>query len=156
MSYQVISCRDCGSPRIVEAKRKTSQCPRCGKSLDLDRVLVHAETDAIEEARDAVGQINARRADGELLREPEPKTVEPADRIDQALQQARDATGQAMRVKLAAQGLSETFETFDEARWVQALERLDIQEGRAREHLDRLVQMSMLAQPRPGSYTWVG
>lgn len=156
MSYQVISCRSCGAPRIVEAKRKTTQCPRCGQRLDLERVLVHAETDAIEEARDAIGQINAQRAGGELLREPEPRTPEPSDRIDQALQQAREVTGQAMRVKLAAQGLSDVFDTFDEDRWVEALERLDIQEGRAREHLERLAQMSMLTQPRPGIYTWVG
>ncbi len=156
MSYQVISCRQCGAPRIVETKRKTTQCPRCGSRLDLERVLVHAETGSIEEARDAVGQINAQRAGGELLRQPEPQRVEPADRIDEALQQARDVTGQAMRVKLAAQGLSDTFGTFDEEQWIDALERLDIQEGRAREHLERLAQMSMVAQPQPGSYTWVG
>lgn len=156
MSYQVISCRDCGAPRIVEAGRKTTQCPRCGTRLDLERVLVHAETGSIDEARDAVGQINARRAGGELLRENDPKTVEPADAIDEALQQAREVTGQAMRVKLAAQGLTDVFDTFDQGQWIEALERLDIQEGRAREHLERMVQLNMLAQPKPGDYTWVG
>lgn len=155
MSYQVISCRDCGTPRVVEAHRKTTQCPRCGKRLDLEKVIVHAETEDMAEARDAVGQINAQKAGGELLRQPDPRQVSPADEIDQAIGQARQVTGQAPRVKLAAQGLTEVLGRFTEDQWVEAMERLDVPEGRAIEHLHKLMRVNALAQPTPGRFQYV-
>ena len=122
----------------------------------MDKVIVHARTGSAEEARDAVGQINAQKADGTLLREPELQEPPNRDAIDRAILDAREVTGRAMRVKLAAQGLTEEQGSFDQATWVEAMERLDINEPRALEHLERLIHANALAQPSPGSYQFVG
>lgn len=188
MSYLVLSCTGCGSPRVAEAANKTANCPRCGTTIQMDNAQVHARTDELAEARDAVGQINAHRADGELLRgeegtpstqnadardrtdetddseeEPEgehpfeesPTSASPRDAIDRALVSARSVPSQRLRVKLTAEGLTEELETFTEEDWVEAMQRLDVDEARAREHLRRLSQASEIAEPEHGVFRYI-
>lgn len=190
MSYLVLSCTGCGSPRVAQAANKTANCPRCGTTIQIDNAQVHARTDELAKARDAVGQINAHRADGELLRgeqgsgvaqsaEAKVRTNEtddtddigeaggeqpfeqsqasdsPRDAIDRALVSARSVPSQRLRVKLTAEGLTEELETFTEEDWVEAMQRLDVDEARAREHLRRLSQASEIAEPEHGVFRYI-
>lgn len=155
MSYLVIDCTGCGSPRVAAADRETAQCPRCGSRTRIDQARVHARTDALEAAQNAVGQVNAQRAGSELDEEAV-RDVPARDAIDRAIAQARSATSERTRVQLAAEGLTEELQRFDEGTWVEAMERLDVGRPRALEHLQRLRRASIVAEPSNGVYEHVG
>lgn len=169
MGYLVVDCQGCSSPRIVEEGKDTGQCPRCGTTIQIETAHVHVRTEELTSAQDALGQVNAQRADGELLRpdelaqaagagsrrtekDPSPKARDP---IDHAIQKAREVTSERMQVRLTAEGLTERFDTFTEEQWVEAMGRLDVAEARAREHLQRLSQGSIVAEPEHGRYRYI-
>ncbi len=154
MSYLVVACTGCGSPRVVPAGNKTAQCHRCGSRTTVDEAIVHARTDSLEAAQNAVGQVNAKREGGELA-EAAVETPAPRDAIDRALADARSVTSERMRVQLAAEGLTEELSTFDADAWVTALERLDVERARALEHLERLKHASVVTEPTNGEYRFV-
>lgn len=155
MRYLVISCTGCGWPRVAQGDKETAQCPRCGTRIPIDRAIVHARTDELEAAQNAVGQVNAQRADGELA-EAAVQEVPDRDPIDKAVRQARKVTSERTQVQLAAEGLTEAFSTFTEDQWIEALGRLDVPRGRAVEHLERLKQASVLVEPTAGEHRHVG
>lgn len=152
MSYLVVSCTSCGSPRVVPGGNKTAQCHRCGSTTTVEKAIVHARADSLEAAQNAVGQVNAQRADGELVDAAVQEAPAPRDALDRALVDARGVASEKTRVQLAAEGLTEEFSTFDAERWVDALERLDIERARALEHLERLKQASVVTEPTHGQY----
>lgn len=156
MSYLVVGCTGCGSPRVVPEGNKTAQCHRCGATTTIEDAIVHARTDELAAAQNALGQVNAKRADGELLTGAVQEAPEARDAIDRALVDARSVSSQRRRVQLAAEGLTEAFETFDEERWVEALARLDIERAQAVEHLQRLRQASLVAEPSHGEFRYLG
>lgn len=162
MSYLVVDCPGCSSPRIVEDTQDTGECPRCGSSIQIGQARVHAEADELEAAQDALGQVNAHRAGGELKRADDRgpssdggSTPSPRDEIDRALQQARTVSSERMQIRLVAEGLTEEMETFTEEDWLAAMGRLDVPEARAREHLRRLARGSIVAEPEHGSYRYI-
>jgi len=61
--YAVIVCDKCKQPKITETKQKTTQCPRCGKTLQLSKTPFVYETNSISEAQQVIGQINAIKDD---------------------------------------------------------------------------------------------
>lgn len=167
MSYLVLACKSCGTPRVVQADKQSAECHRCGTTTRVEGGRVHARTNSLEAAQDAVGQVNAQRAGGELVRPDGAGTavegdsddegdVEPRDAIDRALVSARTVSSQRQRVQLAAEGLTDELDTFDEDDWIEAMSRLDVDEPRAREHLRRLSQASVVAEPELGHYRYVG
>ncbi|PSG97327.1 hypothetical protein BRD56_06610 [Thermoplasmatales archaeon SW_10_69_26] len=174
MGYLVVGCSGCGTPRVAEADKSTAQCPRCGTTIQLDKARIHARTDELAKAQDAVGQVNAQRAGGELVRpdrstpaeaageetdEADEGGVEPSpsarDDIDRALAQAREVSSERMRVRLTAEGLTQQLGTFTEEDWLAAMDRLDVSEPRAREHLQRLSLRSIVAEPEHGTYRYI-
>jgi predicted RNA-binding Zn-ribbon protein involved in translation (DUF1610 family) len=169
VSYLVVDCQGCGSTRIVEADQSTGECPRCGTTIQIDSARVHARTDDLTAAQDALGQVNAQRADGELLRPDElaqeagassqrtGKDPQPTarDEIDHAIREAREVASERMQVRLVAEGLTERLDTFTEEDWLEAMSRLDVPEPRAREHLQRLSRRTMVAEPQHGTYRYI-
>lgn len=169
MGYLVVDCQGCGSPRIVEEGKDTGQCPRCGTRIQIASAHVHARVDDLTTAQDALGQVNAQRADGELLRPDElaqaagagsqrtekDRSPKARDPIDHAIAKAREVTSERMQVRLAAEGLTERLDTFTEEDWVEAMDRLDVVEARAREHLQRLSRESIVAEPEHGRYRYI-
>lgn len=59
--YTVIICEKCKNPKIAETTHKTTRCPRCGKTISLDKTVFLFETNNISEARQIIGQINAKK-----------------------------------------------------------------------------------------------
>lgn len=153
--YLVIDCTSCGSPRVVQADKETAQCPRCGSRTTIGKARVHARTDSLEAAQNAIGQVNAERAGGELAEEAV-QEVPARDPIDEALREARSVTSERTQVQVAAERLSEELDGFDQEEWVTALGRLDIDRPRALEHLERLKRASVIAEPSHGTYRFVG
>jgi uncharacterized Zn finger protein (UPF0148 family) len=169
MTYLVVDCPGCSTPRIVEDGQDTGECPRCGSTIRVESAHVHARADELTTAQDALGQVNAQRADGELLRPDElaqaagagssktEKDPSPTarDEIDHALSQAREVSSERMTVRLVAEGLTERLDTFTEEEWLEAMGRLDVAEPRAREHLQRLARGSIVAEPEHGRYRYI-
>lgn len=163
MGYLVIACKSCGTPRVAQDDKQTAECHRCGTQTRIEDARVHARTDELAEAQDAVGQVNAQRAGGQLARPDEgeaapggeAETVSPRDDIDQALTRARTAASERTQVRVAAEGLTEALGTFTEEQWIEAMGRLDVDEVRAREHLERLKHASVVAQPQHGTFRFV-
>lgn len=155
MSYLVISCTGCGRPRVTQQDQQTTTCHRCGDRIQIENASQHASTDTLQAAQNAVGQINAKRA-GEELPDPAKASPPARDAVDQALADARSATSQRARVRRAAEGLTEAFDTFTMEDWVQALGRIDIPQDRAIEHLQRLKQANIVTEPDHGTYRAIG
>lgn len=167
MSYLVVDCHGCGSPRILDDANETGQCPRCGTTIRVENAQVHARTDELETAQDALGQVNAQRAGGELVRPGDSQAGPPTkasdgeeasqarDEIDRALVQARSVSSERMQVKVTAEGLTEELGTFTVEDWIEAMDRLDVAEPRAREHLQRLARGSIVAEPEHGRYRYI-
>lgn len=61
--YAVIICKYCKQPKITETHHKTTKCPRCGKTLHLQKTIFIHETNILSEAQQAIGQINAAKVD---------------------------------------------------------------------------------------------
>lgn len=154
MSYLVIGCTSCGSPRVVEPDQQTAQCHRCGSTTRIEKAIVHARTDSLEAAQNAVGQVNAENAGGELEEEAV-QPVPPRDPIDRAVREARSVTSERRRVQIAAEALTEAFSRFTEEQWLEAMERIDVDRPRALDHLERLTQASVVAEPTHGEYSYV-
>lgn len=154
MSYLVIACKDCGSPRVAPADNDTATCHRCGATTRLDDAVVHARTDALEAAQNAVGQVNAKR-EGAELDEEAVQEVDHRDALDRALAQARQVSGERARARHAAEGLTEELGAFDEDDWLAAMDRLDVGRARGLEHLERLCRASIVAEPEHGTYRHV-
>lgn len=51
--------------KIIEPVHKSTKCIRCGKQLQLKQVKIQYETNSLEKAQQALGQINAEK-DGRL------------------------------------------------------------------------------------------
>jgi len=162
MNYLVVACTGCGAPRVVEADKNSAQCPRCGSTTLIESANVFARTETLEEAQNAVGQVNAQRAGGELvdaakreIPEPEDEEVTHRDDIDRAIHRAREVSSRSSRVRLAAEGLTEQLDAFSAEEWVEAMTRLDVPEGSAIELLERLVNESVVTEPAHGVYRYV-
>lgn len=169
MAYLVVDCPGCGTPRIVEDDQATGECPRCGSTIRVDDARVHARTDELTTAQDALGQVNAQRADGELLRPDElaqaagagssraeeDRSPRSRDAIDHAIAEAREVSSERTQIRVVAEGLTERFDTFTTEQWIEAMRRLDVAEPRAREHLQRLSRGSIVAEPEHGNYRYI-
>lgn len=156
MAYVVLGCRRCGSPRVAQADSTSAQCHECGAANRVDEAEVFARVDSLEAAREALGQVNADRADGDPPDErPGGEAdggVTPRDDVDRALAQAREVPSERRRARLAAEGLTRELGTFTAGDWVEAMNRLDVDEARAREYLRRLARASVVAEPEHGTY----
>lgn len=61
--YHVVACTRCQRRRLVEAGRKSTTCPGCGRPVDLARARPLFESDSLEQARDFLGA-SAAKAEG--------------------------------------------------------------------------------------------
>jgi hypothetical protein len=64
--YAVVGCSDCEALWIVEGRPDTTQCPRCRRRHQFDRLKTFAETDGENEARDARAAMLAERSDADV------------------------------------------------------------------------------------------
>lgn len=66
--FGVIVCKGCHTAKTIDLTKdnKTTECHRCGKRLDMEKVKIHYRADSMDEASWAVGQLNAKMNDGEL------------------------------------------------------------------------------------------
>jgi len=60
MRYGVVVCPRCKLVKGVDLSKKTSRCPRCGKSLVLSHIKIFYHTDSQDELRNAIGHLNAQ------------------------------------------------------------------------------------------------
>lgn len=61
--YGIVKCPRCGNKFIVEDYPETTKCGRCRKAIKYKKVVKKYKTEDIEEARKALGILNAAEAD---------------------------------------------------------------------------------------------
>jgi hypothetical protein len=101
----LVACSRCKTPRLAKRGAKTASCGQCGRSIDLVHARILFESDSLEEAQDALGRANARRAgrEGEYgSSAPLPPVVR--SREDSARNVARTSPA-ALRIESVARAL---------------------------------------------------
>jgi len=107
--YAVIVCSRCRTPKTVIIDNKTTQCYRCGKRLNLKKMKVHYQTDSKEEARWAIGRLNAEMNGGEL---PEKDEGEEKGPYARASKKAEIADDERERLNIICRVLSQELDSF--------------------------------------------
>ncbi|MGQ0534968.1 MAG: DUF5817 domain-containing protein [Methanobacteriota archaeon] len=159
MTYVAIVCSACGAPKLAEARHESSECPRCGKRIELSAAVVLARAESVAEAEAAIGTHNAKLAgDGALyardmrLRQAlaEPRPSRPG--FDRVLREARGVSGENDRADATVRALTRELGGFDAATLGDAFEALGIPRARAEVHLKRLLSKGDVFEPAPGRY----
>lgn len=144
--FGVVACPVCRKAKVFEVGRKTTTCGHCGRRLKLAELAIRHRSESLEDARHAVGILNARHAGaGEDAyvtaaggaAEREPTRGEPV-------------LGEARRVDAAVRGLGSA--VWDEAAFAAALENEGVPAARAPHHLARLVGSNVVFEPTPGRF----
>jgi len=60
MRFGVIVCPHCKYVKGIELSSKTTKCVRCGKTLQLEKIIIFYETDSQEKLRQVIGLLNAK------------------------------------------------------------------------------------------------
>ncbi len=110
--YAVIICSHCRTPKTALLTNKTTKCHQCGKRLDLKKMKIHYQTDSKEEARWAIGRLNAEMSGGELPDEKGKK--EEKSPYVKASKEAEIADNERERLEIICRVLSKELGSFRE------------------------------------------
>ncbi len=102
--YAVVVCSRCRRPKTALLTNKTTECHQCGKKLDLKKMKIHYQTGSKEEARWAIGRLNAKMNGGEL---PEKEHDEEKGPHVKASKEAEIADNERERLNIISRVLSE-------------------------------------------------
>jgi len=112
-TFGVIVCPECKAAKAVDLTNDTTQCHDCGKRLVLEKMRIHYKTISQEEARWAIGRLNAEMRGGEL---PEKEDVdENDDPCVKASKEAVIADSERERLEIICRVLGEEMEQFTSA-----------------------------------------
>ncbi|HWH07812.1 MAG TPA: hypothetical protein VNX21_01345 [Candidatus Thermoplasmatota archaeon] len=154
--FQVVACPRCRRAKVVDAARKTTQCGSCGRPLELAHLRPFAASADPEEARHAAGILNARLAgrEGEYAAAlvAAPRASRHDDAFDAAAASSRRASSEKDRADRVARALSQSLGEFGEPDLARALHLAGIGGNRAEAHLKRMLETTVLYEPRPGRY----
>jgi hypothetical protein len=64
MGYVVVVCSRCRLAKGADERQKTTTCPGCGRSLRLEWLKKYHRAETLEEARGAIGRLNAKLKGG--------------------------------------------------------------------------------------------
>ncbi len=107
--YGVVVCPDCLTAKAVDLGDRTSKCHKCGKKLKLEKMKMYYRTDSQEEARWAIGRLNAEIREGEL---PEEEEEESDDPHVKASKKADIADDERERLMVICRALDEDMDQF--------------------------------------------
>lgn len=157
MLYQVIACPRCRRAKVVEGGKRETTCGVCARPLELEHLRAWHSGSDIEEARHAAGILNARLAGRETeymaaLVPAAPRMARHDDAFQAAAAASRKASSEKDRADRVARALSQAVGEFDEAALAKALHLAGIHARRAGAHLARMLETSVLYEPRAGKY----
>jgi len=145
--YAVIICSQCRSPKTALLTNKTTKCHQCGKRLDLKKMKIHYQTDSKEEARWAIGRLNAEMSGGEL---PEKEDEEKKGPHAKASKEAEIADNERERLEIIGRVLCEELGSFK----IEDVERVYELLGREEvEDLDeKIKKLEEIYEPEEGVF----
>jgi hypothetical protein len=113
--YLVVACPRCDRRRVVEAGRKSTTCPGCGRSIDLTHARALVESPSVEDAQTFLGAAAAKAAGESLPRGPLKGEAGPGAEHERVLRSIAasvgGASGRTNQLKLI---LRRGFEAFGE------------------------------------------
>jgi len=145
--YAVIVCSRCSTPKTALLTNKTTKCHQCGKRLDLKKMKIHYQTDSKEEARWAIGRLNAEMSGGEL---PEKEDEEEKGPHAKASKKAEIADNERERLEIICRVLSEELGSFK----IEDLERVYYLLGRedVEDLEDKVKRLEEIYEPEEGVF----
>lgn len=155
--FLVVACPRCRRAKVVEEGKRTTTCPSCSRSLELEHLRVHHQAASPEEARHAAGILNARLVGREAdfavaLVPPAPRAARHDGAADAAAAQARRASSESGRADRIARHLSQTLGEFGRDDLAAAMRLAGIAPARVDAHLERMLATTLLFEPRAGRY----
>lgn len=155
--FQVVACPRCRRAKVVQSGRRTTSCGSCGRPLELAHLRAFHSGADLEEARHAAGILNARLAGREeeyaaALVPVAPRASRHEDAFDAAAASSRRASSEKDRADRVARALSQSLGEFEEPDLARALHLAGISGTRAGLHLKRMLETTVLYEPKPGRY----
>ena len=152
--YLVVACPRCRHARVVEQGRKTASCGSCPNTLELANLRVAFMGDALTEAQDAAGRLNAKLAGREdeylagmlMMAKPSSPKGHHDDRWNAAAAAARNVSGEVARADAIARALRE----FDDQDLLKASMLAGVRDPPRQ--LRRMLETQVVYEPKPGLY----
>ncbi len=156
-----MACSGCKEPWSVELRHKRVTCPRCQKSVDLDRRQRFWEGDNATEARAAAGSLRASMIQGipvdvanRRLRDAEDIPIARHDSpLDAAAAKGRAIRNLSARADEVANWLTRLLGPTKHDDFVAALVKSGIPSERAEKEIIRMLSTDVIYEPRVGSYS---
>ncbi len=150
------------------AGKKTTNCAKCGKKINLKKARVLAKVDYESELAKVVGDINMKIQDGEdifqmdldlLTKEVTSinnQNEQPQNRYDKIAGMVSEVSGKDNKIVEAAKLLQMAVGDFSEYDYFEVLKRIGITDGeKQKDLLKRLLDNDVLYQPKIGSYRYL-
>jgi len=156
MSYALVVCPSCKTPKGVEVGHKSTRCNGCGKRLSMESLRVVARCASIEQLQAALLQFNARRAGGgatDLLpAQRVPASTPPPRDMESILARLPTGGGQSAKLDAIARGLTRLHGSFDEEQFALAAASAGISDRTARTQLTALSERGLLVEAPRGRF----
>lgn len=161
--FGVVICPKCHHPRGVRLQSKSSECYKCRYRFKLKGLKRFYETDSESDLAEAVGRVNAKLQGGleeynRFLKEYENVPVgyedlKPHKRIAAKLRHINDG---AERLERLAIELDRELKEFEENDIIEIFQELGLKGVKVKESVQKLVEMNLIYEPRPGIFKMVG
>ncbi|HWG89627.1 MAG TPA: hypothetical protein VNZ52_02145 [Candidatus Thermoplasmatota archaeon] len=161
MTFAVVACPYCKKAKTFELGRKSTTCAHCSRTLKLEHLGVFHQTESLEEAQLAAGELNARYgglgATAEFRKalaeaNPEPPMPDPDDPWAPVHRAARTESSEVGRADAVARALTAVEGEWTQEKLTEAFERVGLKPGKAEAHLKRMLDTSVIYEPRAGRY----
>jgi hypothetical protein len=153
MTYAVVACSRCRRSLLVEEGRKQASCAHCSRTIDLPNARPFHRGEDLEEARNAVGLVNAKLSgrEAEFARAfipAPPREARHDDRFEEAAAAARRAVSERDRADAIARKLGE----FSREDLERAFLLARLPAAKVEAHLKRMLATQVAFEPRPLRY----
>lgn len=135
--FAVVVCPGCRKPRGIKLSSQKSTCPRCGRSIEVRKALVHFKSPDAREIKEFIGTMSGYSPPVEKDSE------DPWSNLRDKAVAERDPEE---RLSIIASGLSRMLGTFDS----EDIERLIPDKGES--YLRLMVDHALVLETSPGRY----
>lgn len=136
--FAVVVCPGCHKPRGIKLSSQKSTCPRCGRSVEVRKALIHFQSPDVREIKAFINSMS-----GFCPPVKEEECLDPWIALRDRVKSERDPEE---RLFVIASGLSEILGTFT----VEDVER--VVPGKGEAYLRLMVENTLVLEASPGRY----
>lgn len=136
--FGVVICPGCQQPRAINLSAKRTLCPRCGKTVEVRKALIHFQSSDSQEVRQFIVKMN----DTSNLT-TEPALIDPYTVLLKDIRKEKDPVEKMRMMAVALCYDTGTFTLTD-------LEKLV--PGKSEHYLQRMTEFALIVEKKPGVY----